>query len=270
MDEKTQVQALDRTPPVLPITSGKTRNASTTMSGILFTALNAGTCEVTGRCYPVRDGANFLTFLKATTHRANGSTGCWTACPPTARRRFERDVPLRRLPVAEPPEFDLASFLELASAVIVSGAISFWLRASDKRKASRFRRRGVGTTGIVIKHEVREVKIDTASDHWHRKVSPVVRFNDLQGNEVRFVSTLITHPRDTVPIGSQVEVIYPPDTPERAEIADAIGNRSAGHLDRSGQFVSSSWGCFGIFFVLFVFLSVLFVFIGMVLVGLLN
>jgi transposase len=30
----------------------------------LFAALNVGTGEVTGECYPARDGANFLAFLK--------------------------------------------------------------------------------------------------------------------------------------------------------------------------------------------------------------
>lgn len=68
IDEKTQVQALDRTQPLLPITFAATekrthdyvRNGTTN----LFAALNIGTGEVVGECYPVRDGANFLAFLK--------------------------------------------------------------------------------------------------------------------------------------------------------------------------------------------------------------
>jgi transposase len=68
VDEKTQIQALDRTQPLLPIafdaaekrTHDYVRHGTTN----LFAALNVGTGEVVGECYPVRDGANFLTFLK--------------------------------------------------------------------------------------------------------------------------------------------------------------------------------------------------------------
>ena len=68
IDEKTQVQALDRTQPLLPIEFGATekrthdyvRHGTTN----LFAALNVGTGEVFGECRPSRDGANFLAFLK--------------------------------------------------------------------------------------------------------------------------------------------------------------------------------------------------------------
>jgi transposase len=68
VDEKTQVQALDRTQPLLPITFDATekRTHDYVRHGVtnLFAALNVGTGEVTGQCYPARDGANFLAFLK--------------------------------------------------------------------------------------------------------------------------------------------------------------------------------------------------------------
>jgi DDE superfamily endonuclease len=68
IDEKTQVQALDRTQPLLPITFDKTekRTHDYVRHGVtnLFAALNVGTGDVTGECYPVRDGATFLAFLK--------------------------------------------------------------------------------------------------------------------------------------------------------------------------------------------------------------
>jgi transposase len=68
VDEKTQVQALDRTQPLLPITFDATeqRTHDYVRHGVtnLFAALNVGTGEVCGECYPVRDGANFLAFLK--------------------------------------------------------------------------------------------------------------------------------------------------------------------------------------------------------------
>jgi transposase len=68
VDEKSQVQALDRTQPLLPITFDATekrthdyvRHGTTN----LFAALNVGTGEVLGECAPVRDGTHFLAFLK--------------------------------------------------------------------------------------------------------------------------------------------------------------------------------------------------------------
>jgi transposase len=68
IDEKTQIQALDRTQPVLPITFGVTeqRTADYVRHGTtnLFAALNVRTGEVFGHCAPTRDGAEFLAFLK--------------------------------------------------------------------------------------------------------------------------------------------------------------------------------------------------------------
>jgi transposase len=68
IDEKTQIQALDRTQPVLPVTFAATekrthdyvRHGTTN----LFAALNVTTGEVLGECKPNRNGKNFLTFLK--------------------------------------------------------------------------------------------------------------------------------------------------------------------------------------------------------------
>lgn len=67
VDEKTQVQALDRTQPLLPMTFGKTgkrthdyvRHGTTN----LFAALNTGTGEVTGSCFPRRRIPEFLKFM---------------------------------------------------------------------------------------------------------------------------------------------------------------------------------------------------------------
>jgi transposase len=67
IDEKTQVQALDRTQPLLPIDFGATekrthdyiRHGTTN----LFAALDVGSGEVYGECRPTRDGAQFLDFL---------------------------------------------------------------------------------------------------------------------------------------------------------------------------------------------------------------
>ena len=68
VDEKSQIQALDRTQPLLPMrphhverrTHDYVRHSTTT----LFAALDIATGEVTGRCYERHRTAEFLAFLK--------------------------------------------------------------------------------------------------------------------------------------------------------------------------------------------------------------
>ncbi|HET7398876.1 MAG TPA: IS630 family transposase [Intrasporangium sp.] len=68
LDEKSQVQALDRTQPSLPMVKGRgatmthdyKRHGTTT----LFAALNVLTGEVTGRCFERHRNEEFLKFLK--------------------------------------------------------------------------------------------------------------------------------------------------------------------------------------------------------------
>ena len=68
LDEKTQIQALDRTQPLLPIafdaTEKRTHDYVRHGTTNLFAALNVATGEVYGECKPTRDGADFLAFLK--------------------------------------------------------------------------------------------------------------------------------------------------------------------------------------------------------------
>ena len=67
VDEKTQIQALDRTQPTLPMKPGKAqrmthdykRNGTTS----LYAALEIATGEVTGSCYPRHTHEEFLAFL---------------------------------------------------------------------------------------------------------------------------------------------------------------------------------------------------------------
>jgi len=76
VDEKTQVQALDRTQPLLPISFGKTekrthdyvRHGTTN----LFAALDTGTGRVTGRCFPRRRTSEFLKFMDGVAARYPG------------------------------------------------------------------------------------------------------------------------------------------------------------------------------------------------------
>jgi transposase len=70
IDEKTQIQALDRTQPLLPIEfgAGEKRTHDYVRHGTtnLFAALNVTIGEVFGERKPTRNGANFLAFLKKT------------------------------------------------------------------------------------------------------------------------------------------------------------------------------------------------------------
>ena len=67
VDEKTQIQALDRTQPTLPIKPGKAQRMTHdykrngTMS--LYAALEIATGEITGACYPRHTHQEFLGFL---------------------------------------------------------------------------------------------------------------------------------------------------------------------------------------------------------------
>ncbi|MGV9253364.1 hypothetical protein [Streptomyces sp. NPDC003697] len=63
IDEKTQIQALDRTQPVLPVAfaASEKRTADYVRHGTtnLFAALNVSTGEVLGECKPTRNGKDF-------------------------------------------------------------------------------------------------------------------------------------------------------------------------------------------------------------------
>jgi hypothetical protein len=68
VDEKSGVQALDRTQPLLPVTFDKTekRTNDYVRHGTvnLFGALDVATGKVTGECYPRRGSEEFLAFMK--------------------------------------------------------------------------------------------------------------------------------------------------------------------------------------------------------------
>jgi len=67
LDEKSQIQALNRTQPVLPLVFGQSARATATYSrhGItnLFAALDIATGKVIGECYPKKRGVEFRRFL---------------------------------------------------------------------------------------------------------------------------------------------------------------------------------------------------------------
>jgi transposase len=76
VDEKTQVQALDRTQPMLPMDFGKTekRTHDYRRHGVtnLFAALNVGTGTVHGKCYDSKTAEDFVSFMKDVTRQYAG------------------------------------------------------------------------------------------------------------------------------------------------------------------------------------------------------
>jgi transposase len=68
VDEKSQIQALDRTQPLLPMRPGQVerRTHDYTRHGTvsLFAALDTATGKVIGQCFPRHRGAEFLKFLR--------------------------------------------------------------------------------------------------------------------------------------------------------------------------------------------------------------
>ena len=69
VDEKSQIQALDRTQPQLPMRSGEPRRLTATYkrngTTCLLAALSVHDGEVTARCRDKNDHVTFLAFLKA-------------------------------------------------------------------------------------------------------------------------------------------------------------------------------------------------------------
>jgi len=69
VDEKSSIQALDRTQPGLPMKAGRcgtmTHDYKRNGTSTLFAALDVATGEVLGECYSRHRHQEFLTFLKA-------------------------------------------------------------------------------------------------------------------------------------------------------------------------------------------------------------
>ena len=67
LDEKSQIQALERTQPVLPLVFGQSERATATYARHgttnLFAALDIKTGKVIGECYPLKRAAEFRRFL---------------------------------------------------------------------------------------------------------------------------------------------------------------------------------------------------------------
>ena len=99
IDEKSQIQALDRTAPILPIRPGLpekathdyVRHGTTT----LFAALEVATGRVEQACLPRHRHQEFLAFLKqvAKAYPRESCTSCATTTPPTSTPPSRRGWP---------------------------------------------------------------------------------------------------------------------------------------------------------------------------------
>ena len=94
VDEKSQIQALDRTQPMLPLRTRtparQTHDYKCNGTTSLFAALDIATGEVIGRCYPRHRSVEFRKFLmvieKAVPKRSWTSTWSSTTTAPTEPR----------------------------------------------------------------------------------------------------------------------------------------------------------------------------------------
>jgi len=87
VDEKSQLQALDRTQPMLPLRPGQVerRTHDSKRNGItnLFAALEVATGKVTERRYVRHGKAEFLDFLKRVAKAYPGRSSTWSSTTTT-------------------------------------------------------------------------------------------------------------------------------------------------------------------------------------------
>jgi transposase len=94
VDEKSQIQALERTQPILPIRPGLPERATHDYvrhgTATLFAALEVATGRVTQQVFERHRHQEFLRFLKrvAKAYPRRTCTSCWTTTAPTPTRSF--------------------------------------------------------------------------------------------------------------------------------------------------------------------------------------
>lgn len=93
VDEKSQIQALDRTQPLLPMRPGQAARRSHDYkrhgTTSLFAALDIATGQVIGKCFPATEppsSAGSSTRSRPMSRRTSTSTWSWITTPPTRRR----------------------------------------------------------------------------------------------------------------------------------------------------------------------------------------
>lgn len=158
VDEKSQIQALDRTQPLLPMrphqverrTHDYVRHGTTT----LFAALDIATGEVTGRCYDRHRTVEFLAFLKLLERRY-----------PTEELHLVLDNyhthkrPVVATWLAERPRFHLHFTPTSASWL---NQVETWFSLIQRRAIQR----GVFSSVAALKQAIRRF-LDGWNDHCH-------------------------------------------------------------------------------------------------------
>src|SRR5207245_8263155 len=93
VDENSQIQALDRTAPILPLRPGlperQTHDYKRHGTTTLFAAFNILNGKVIGRCLPRHRGREFIRFLRELEKEYRPiwiSTSSWTTTAPTRAR----------------------------------------------------------------------------------------------------------------------------------------------------------------------------------------
>jgi transposase len=160
-DEKTQIQALDRTQPLLPVDFGLTekrthdykRHGTTN----LFAALNVGTGQVLADCYPRRTGADFLAFIKKAVKAHAGKQ-----IHVVLDNLSTHDTPDVQAWLARHPNITF-HFTPVGSSWI--NQIETWFGIITKQAI----RRGTFTSVNALIHRIR-----TYIDHWNTTAQPFV------------------------------------------------------------------------------------------------
>ena len=106
VDEKSQIQALDRTQPVLPLRTGvprqQTHDYRRNGTTSLFAALNTATEEVIGKCYRRHHLIEFKNFLAVIEKRVPAELGIHLVLDNRATHQTD-DPQLAGAPPALPP-----------------------------------------------------------------------------------------------------------------------------------------------------------------------
>lgn len=107
-------------------------------------------------------------------------------------------------------------FAVISIMIIVSGAVSMLIGLSFFVGTIRFLRIAERAAGVIVGNEI---KVSKESDGTRTSfLHPVVEFEDGDGRKHRITLATGTAGVKPFPPGSQVEVLYPPDNPERAMI----------------------------------------------------
>jgi transposase len=187
VDEKTQVQALDRTQPSLPLKAGRAatmthdykRNGTTN----LFAALDVATAKVLTLCQPRHRYREFLAFLKMVNSSVPAGMNLHVICDNVATHKHPRV----RAWLARHPRVQL-HFTPTSSSWL--NLVELWFRQITNR---RLRRAAFASVDELID------AIDDWTDHWNETATPFVWTKTTEEilAKVRSARAALTHHTNT-------------------------------------------------------------------------